>query len=576
MISRNYILIFCLLIGYVFVAEAQVLNKSIPFYNSESPGAPRPIYHTVKKDADGNYYFLMDDWCVGTILGDIEVECIEWPIFINEWSHEYLVKVTPDLEVDTFVNVKGFPNAQFSDLVLCNDKIYLSYNNWLKARDSIHFVGDTLLTLSEGGVFVFDTDLNFERELLSLDKAVRNIACKNERLYVQAYLRDDKERNEHFTVINGDTLWNYNADTEYPAHRTAFVLSYDLSKDTIDHFWKFGSDGHGFLLEMKVDEQEDLILSMDATWATWFNFYQNDTIRDGIYWGDYLLKYRFDGELVYAREQSITISNMLFGEDGIYVERSYGTGSGLVYINGDTIVMCANPDIPQASKSILIKYDYDANVQWTYIVDGCSQGAEIMGFSEKDGIVSCSFALTDPDFEMQGQQYHLTGKYMALINLDSETGKVIEHYIHDIEYLTFSSGFLERQEGNTYRSIFKINDGDSYYGLPLGEPDRIMTYLADFTLDLINNTEEISRQDDELLVYPNPVSGNQPMVVKGISSNGSHEVRLYNMTGNLIYQNRLNVHEGALVFDWPQLQSGAYTLVVTNEQQRYHKLIINY
>jgi hypothetical protein len=145
-------LIISCLLSVFFIGEmkSQILHDFIPFVAKDSKGAPRHLFHACKKDDAGNYFFLMNDGCRSTLLGDFELECIEWEDPLISYKHVYIVKVTPDFKIDTFANISGLGISQNFDLTVCNGNVYFSYNNWYKRKDTILIVGDTLLFADEG------------------------------------------------------------------------------------------------------------------------------------------------------------------------------------------------------------------------------------------------------------------------------------------------------------------------------------------------------------------------------------------------------------------------------------------
>ncbi|MCB0662776.1 MAG: hypothetical protein KDC24_08550, partial [Saprospiraceae bacterium] len=491
------------------VVEAQVLNDYIPFYRTGtsylSDSAPSTVSKSVKKDENGNYFFLMQDDCDDTYLGGFFPECIEWEQEVQEWRSLYLVKVTPDLKVDTFANLKGV-SSFYTDLTVCQNRVFVSYSNHGRFKDSLLIVGDTLLILNEGGVLEFDEQLNFKRVFIDLDKEIENIACKDSVLYVQSNLRDNRNRIEHFTVIYGDTLWNFFDRDGIPADKAPFILSYNLNKDSIETYWIFGSDGDSYIYDMATDQTGNLIITFDAGWAEWFCFNGVDTIRTGQYYGDYFLKYKPNGDLVFAKEQPFTFSRIRVVEDGFFVQIRVPSDFGWINLYGDTIFGCFEPTLPAGILTILIKYDSNGDFMWYYLMGGCSQAAELEGFDEKSGIVSCTYDISGADFELQGQQYTNTGKSIALVNLDGQSGKVIGHLVKETDHAHFTGGFFEIVEKDRYRSLFFLNKVDNFFGMPLGDISKGITYFADFNLDLFTKTNDKVQDEISLSVYPSPTN----------------------------------------------------------------------
>jgi hypothetical protein len=395
--------------------------------------------------------------------------------------------------------------------------------------------------------------------LLQSDKEVENIACRDNRLYIQGYLRSDKERFEHYTVIYEDTLWNFNAQTQLPARETPFVLSYNLDIDSIDYYWKFGSDGVCRVIDMATDKHGDLVVGFESDWATWFNFNHPDTIRSGKYSGDYLLKFKSNGELVFAKEQPIALAYIQNSESGYFIQITLSADTGPIDFNGDTISLCKTSDDEYGLKSYLLKFDFEGNLLWPYVLEGCSNGAELLGFDDKNGVVSCSYKILDPELEIQGRHYSKKGKYLGIVNLDSETGESIGHYLtnEESEYTGLQSSYLEALDNNRFRSIIWMRYGSGYYTFPLGDLDGDISYFVDFELDMLTNSEDVNNEGSAWIVYPNPAS--KTLHFQNLSTLGdSYQIRILDNYGKIIRQEFFNNYNSQAILDIGNVSPGIY------------------
>lgn len=87
---------------------------------------------------------------------------------------------------------------------------------------------------------------------------------------------------------------------------------------------------------------------------------------------------------------------------------------------------------------------------------------------------------------------------------------------------------------------------------------------------------EIGKKNQNLLIYPNPVTGKQLNIDVTNIKTGQYKLRVMNAVGNEVFSKTIT-SRGTVITEaiqLPQLQDGIYTLLLTGDNYNQTKLFI--
>ncbi len=452
----NKVLIHIIILMFLFIqgGYTQKVTNALTFIgNNEIPISSRA--QTVIKNDDGSYYIIVAvGRCDTLYMGTDTIVCQEFP---DEYDFDkigrrlYVAKVSPDLELDAYIRILGISlgGIEAELKFATNDSFLMMSYNFEGYQPKYSMFGDSLFyhdSLDRGGILKFDRNLNFIDRPIVSSKPIQEFILNDSLLIYLSNLGPDQERNEHYEVIKGDTLWNNSeyqeANGPFPSqtiyqNNLPFCVTYDLAQDTIVNYWKYSTLGTTYADEIELNSEGTLITSLFGaidSFETVPDFY-NITEHN-------LAGERLDTEVVTSRYYHLRVNE----DDSYYGLTHFATAQATMfgdtfYNHYDSLGNIGN------RRSLLVKFDEDGNHLWTYTMDALGDNTSLVSFSEGPTTVTSWWACWNIEVKLNDQYYPFKTRVYVMVILDKETGKELSHvYQHDDGTQVASVYYIENLE----------------------------------------------------------------------------------------------------------------------------------
>ena len=243
-------------------------------------------------------------------------------------------------------------------------------------------------------------------------------------------------------------------------------------------------------------------------------------------------------------------------DDGLNINKCYGAGGGgsggVVYFSGATPGAPVSTTVSAGSAGPEVNHDVSCNT--AVASSPGSAGQIISSYAFRSSLVlSNSYCTTLLPVELRWlNAYYSNGQ--ALLSWKVAQPELVDHFILERRDDTNDWTTVENIPANDGMFIYDYKDlspqpGNYFYRINVVKKNRVATYSSIRRVLVQGKNEAIT-------VYPNPTD--KKVFITGINS--SSQLELFDQTGKLIWQKKINALQNVVEVELPYLSTGIYIM----------------